>query len=240
MVGVPALAGLRKTENRLKPVLQPRLPNTEGSFDVVLGRWIPPGDGGFKLHGVFQPLAAVVAAGGRAGTSDPGHGAGVWDAHWRGCYRAGGVAAAGSPGQSRAGVPECIVFSVCAVRAGLPGLAAGSLQSGFLHQPVHAPGHDEPGDAVVSPGPDVGGDGGDHPGQRAGHFLQPHRPGTGSDLEIPSHRLGRHRPGPARLAVPGLLRLAGPARQNAAVQSSSSATPAACPLLGCMPPLCCS
>ena len=36
------------------------------------------------------------------------------------------------------------------------------------------------------------------------HLLQPQRPLAGSDLEVPADRLGRHRPGAARLALPGL------------------------------------
>ena len=71
-------------------------------------------------------------------------------------------------------------------------------------------------------------------------LLQPQRPLAGGDLEVPADRLGGHRPGPARLVLPGLLRRSRPGWNRRCSSTSSSRTPRTCRRPGCTRRSCCS
>ena len=59
------------------------------------------------------------------------------------------------------------------------------------------------------------------------HLLQPQRPLAGGDLEVPADLLGGHRPGPARLVLPGLLVAQGRPGIDAALRPAHRGRPAA-------------
>ena len=57
------------------------------------------------------------------------------------------------------------------------------------------------------------------------HLFQPQRRVAGGDLEISAHRLGRHRPGAARLVLPRVCVAARPAGIDAAVRRALGQAP---------------
>ena len=129
---------------------------------------VPPGDGGGDVRLAVGPAAALAAAGGR---------------RWCTCAVVLAVVPAGDPAPARRGLGgwllldalgklvlgflSVLLLPLLALRAGLSGAALGPAQPRLLRQPVRDAGDDDAGGAVAPPGADVGGDGGDHAGQRA-------------------------------------------------------------------------
>ena len=174
-----------------------------------------------------QPLAAVAAAAGRRWRTWP------WS-RWRSSPATappsrglGRLAAARSARQGRPRLPQRPVLPLLALRAGLPGAprrpaepasSARTCSSSLAMMTLVTLSHHlglmwvamEATTLVSAPS----------------HLLQPQRPLAGGDLEVPAHRLGRHRPGPVRLVLPRLLVAQGRPGIDAALRPSRPRRPA--------------
>src|ERR1017187_10907301 len=136
--------------------------------------------GGGGGAGALRPLASVVGAVGRIGAFCPGR------------LRTGGhagvrvqrLALVGPSRETGPRVYQCVICSVRALRARLPGTTGGPPEPRFPRLSIGDAGDDDAGDTVASPWPDVGGHGGHHTDNGAAAVLQSQSALVGGDLEI--------------------------------------------------------